>query len=101
MVAREFLRDAAQLQAVMGYVDGLAGVGIDARPDDVGMLAALLDVEDDGARLADQLQAALGAGDEVEILFAGEVVFLEVGIDGKGIEIFRGARSPSTARTIR
>jgi hypothetical protein len=42
----------------MVYLDGLAVVRIDAGPDDVAMLPPVLGVEDDGARLADQLQAA-------------------------------------------
>jgi hypothetical protein len=59
----------------MVNLDGLAVVRIDAGPDDVAMLPPVLGVEDDGARLADQLQAALRALDEIEILIAGGVLF--------------------------
>jgi len=51
--------------------------------------------EDDGARLADQLEAALGPGEQVEILRAGEVALSLVGVQRKTIEVLpalRGAR---------
>ena len=92
MVAGEFLRHGAQLQPVVGHLDGLAGAHVDAGPDRVAVFAAFLDVEDDGAGLADQLQAAFCPGDEIKVLLAGEVVFGEVRIDGQGIEIFAALR---------
>src|ERR1039457_1643462 len=50
VIAGELPRDGLQLEPVMVNVDGLGGVGIDARPDGVAMLPTVLDVEDDGAQ---------------------------------------------------
>src|ERR1017187_3441330 len=92
MIAGEFPRDGLQLQPVVVHVDGLAGVLIDARPDNMAMLTAFLDVEYDGAGLPYEFQAALGAGDEIKVLFTREVVFGQVRVDGHGIEIFAALR---------
>ena len=93
MVAREFLRDRAQLQPVVRDLDGFHFVGVDARPDRVAVFAqhavlVALFVEHDGARLADQLQAALGPLQQLKILFAGEAALRLVGIEGKAVEEF-------------
>jgi hypothetical protein len=92
VVLGELLRDRAQLEPVMVNVDGFIGVQLDAGPDGVAVLPAGLDVEDDGAGLPHQVQAALCACDEIEVLFAGEVVFGEIRIDGQGLEIFAALR---------
>jgi hypothetical protein len=73
MVAGELPRDHHQLVVVEGHVTGLAALGVDARPDDMAVLArdailVLLYMEDDRARLAGQPEAVLGAVDIIEIL---------------------------------
>ena len=84
----------------MRDLHGLHFVRVDARPDDVAVFAQVavlvaFFVEDDGARLADQLEAAFRAVDQVEILFAGEVALRLVGIERTGCKdfscILRGA----------
>ena len=76
MVAGELARDHHQLVVVEGHVTGLAALGVDARPDDMAVLArdavlVLLYMEDDRARLAGQPEAVLGAVDIIEILLLG------------------------------
>ena len=92
VIAGELPRDGLQLEPVMVNVDGLGGIGIDARPDGVAVLPAVLGVEHDGARLPYQIQAAFCSRDEIEVLFAGEVVFGQVRVDGQGIEKFAAFR---------
>ena len=74
----------------MGNGNGLDFVagGIDARPYDMPVLAAFLDVKHHGPRLADKFKAALGAGYQVEILFAGEGALGRVGIERKAVIVF-------------
>ena len=64
VIAGEFPRDRAQLEAVVRDLHGFHFVGVDARPDDVAVFArnavlVAFFVEDDGAGLADQLEAWL------------------------------------------
>ena len=90
MIAAELARDGAQLQAVMGYIDGLDFVAarIDARPYDMAVLAAfLVRLKHHGPRLADKFKAALGARYQVEILFAGEGALGRVGIERKAVVV--------------
>src|ERR1019366_1608737 len=51
-----------------------------------------LDVEHDGARLILESKGFFRAGDEVEILFAGQLALALIGIEGKGIEVFAAIR---------
>jgi len=53
----------------------------------MAVLPAILDVKDNGAGLPYQIEAVLGACDEIEVLFAGEAVFGQVRVDRQGIEI--------------
>jgi hypothetical protein len=64
-------------------LDGLAVVRIDAGPNDVAMLPPVLGVEDDGARLADQLRGPRTARD---FQCAGE------GNTSSPVEVFSRAR---------
>ena len=73
VLARELPRHHHQLLAVEGLVDGLAVLGVDARPDDVAVLAPVLDMKDDRARLAGEAELAFGAVDIVEILRPGQL----------------------------
>ncbi len=93
MVTREFLRDTAQLQPVVGNLHRLHAVGVDARPDGVAVFAQdavliPLLMEHHGARLANQLQAALGPLQQLKILFAGKASVGLVRIEGKAIKEF-------------
>ena len=72
MLPRELPRHHHQLLAVEGLVDRLAAFGVDPRPDHVAVLAAILDMEDDGARLIRKAELSLRAVDVVEILLPGE-----------------------------
>ena len=97
MVAGELARHHHQLVVVEGNVTGLAALGVDARPDDMAVLArdallVLLDVEDDRARLAGQPEALLGAVDVIEILLLGEPPLPLVGIDRQAVEVIGAPR---------
>ena len=72
MLARELPRHHHQLLAVEGLVDGLAVLGVDPRPDDVAVLAPVLDMEDDRPRLARKAELAFDAVDIVAILRPGQ-----------------------------
>ena len=98
VVAREFLRDRAQLQPVVGHLHGLHVVGVDAGPDGVAMFAqdavlVALFVEHDGAGLADQLQAALGPLQQLKVLFAGKTPVGLVRIEGEAVKEFLAPRA--------
>ena len=83
VIVGEFPRDGLQLELVMGNVYGLAGVGQDARPDDMAVLAAVpVDVKDDSAGLRGKSQFFLDALDQIEILRAGETALRWIRIDG-------------------
>ena len=67
MVAGELARHRHELFMVEGDVAGLAALHVDARPDDMAVLArdalpVLLDVEHDRARLAGQPEALFRRG---------------------------------------
>src|ERR1019366_7938075 len=63
--------------------------GVDARPDNMVVLAAVVvDVKDDSAGLAGKPQLFFGALDKIEILRAGEDALLGIGIDRQAVEIF-------------
>src|SRR5690348_341034 len=53
-------------------------------------MPVLLDVEDDGARLAGQPKALFGTLDVIEILLAGEPPLPLVGIDREAVEVIGG-----------
>ena len=77
MIARELARHRHELFIVVGDVTGLAPLHVDARPDDMAVLArhalpVLLDVEHDRAGLARQPEALFGAVDVIEILLLRE-----------------------------
>ena len=93
VVARELLYDRAKLQPVMGNLHRLHVFGVDARPDRVAVFArdavlVFFFVENHGARLADEFQAALGAFEKVKILLAGEAALRLVGIEGQAVKEF-------------
>src|SRR5665213_83229 len=97
MVAGELSRDHHQLVVVERHVTGLATLGVDARPDDMTVLArdailVLLYMEDDRARLAGQPEAVLGAVDIIEILLLGEPPLPLVGIDRQAVKIVAAPR---------
>jgi hypothetical protein len=97
MVAGELPRNHHQLVVVEGHVTGLATLGVDARPDDMTVLArdailVLLYMEDDRARLAGQPEAVLGAVDIIEILLLGEPPLPLVGIDRQAVKIVAAPR---------
>ena len=97
MVAGELARDRHELFMVEGDVTGLAALHVDARPDDMAVLArdalpVLLDVEHDRARLAGQPEALLGAVDVIEILLLGEPPLPLVGIDREAVEVIGAPR---------
>lgn len=97
VIAGEFLGDRAQLEPIMGNVNGLdlGTVAIDPRPDDMAVLAAVLvDVKDDSARLRGKSQLVSSALDQFEILRAGKAALRRIGIDGQAIEIFEAFRRP-------
>ena len=91
VIARELARHHHQLLVIEGLMDGLAVLGVDARPDDVAVLAPLLDVKDDRPRLAGEVELRLGAIDVVEILRAGQLALRRVGIDREAVEIIAAA----------
>ena len=91
VLACELPRHHHQLLAVEGLVDGLAAFGVDPRPDDVAVLAPVLDMKDDGARLARKAELAFGAVDVVEILLPGELSLRRIGIDREAVEIIAAA----------
>ena len=73
-------------------MNGLATVGVDPRPDDVAVLAPVLDMKDDSARLARKAELAFCAVDVIEILRPGERALRRVGIDREAVEIIAAAR---------
>ena len=91
MLPRELARDHHQLLAVEGLVDGFAVFGVDPRPDDMAVLAAVLDMEDDGARLAEEAELSFRAVDVVEILLPGERALRRIGIDREAVEVIAAA----------
>ena len=92
MIAREVLRNLSKLLAVVRHLHGLHFVQIDARPDDMAMIAAMLDMEDDGARLAGQTELFLGTIDKFVVKIAGKRSLTMVGIDGEGVQVFVALR---------
>ena len=91
MLARELTRHHHQLLAVEGLVDGFALFGVDPRPDDMAVLAAILDMKDDGARLSRKAELSFRAVDVVEILLPGEGTLRRVGIDREAVEVIAAA----------
>ena len=91
MLARELPRHHHQLLAVERLVDGLAVLGVDARPDDMAVLAPVLDMEDDRPRLAREAELALGAVDIVAVLRPGQLPLRRIGIDREAVEIIAAA----------
>ena len=87
-----FLRDGAKFLMVVRELHGLHFLGVDARPDDVVMFAAVLDVNDDGAGLAGKAELVFGAPDEIVIVLAVEGALRVVGIEGQRIEILDALR---------
>ncbi len=64
MVAGEFLSDLAKLQPVMRNMHGLGFFAIDARPNNMVVLSAVVvDVKDDSVRLPGEPQLFSGALD--------------------------------------
>ena len=97
MIARELARHGHELFIVVGDVTGLAALHVDARPDDMAVLArhalpVLLDVEHDRARLAGQPEALFGAVDVIEILLLREPPLPLVGVDREAVEVIGAAR---------
>ena len=87
VIARELARHHHQLLVIEGLMHGLAVLGVDARPDNVAVLATLLDVKDDRPRLAGEVELSLSAIDIIEILRAGQLALRRVGIDREAVEI--------------
>lgn len=74
-----------QFPAIMGHVDRLHLGTVNARPDDMAMLALVLDVKDHGARLTVQSQLVFDGLDGLDILLPRER-FRRV--DGQAVERF-------------
>jgi len=91
MVAGKLARDHHQLVTIKGLVDGFAGPRINARPDDLTMLAPVLDVEHEGAGLARHAERFLDAVGVVEILIAAEMPLTQIGIDREAVEVIPAA----------
>ena len=97
MIAGELARHRHELFMVEGNVAGLAALHVDARPDDVAVLAGsalpvLLDVKHDRARLARQSEALLRPVDVFEILLSGEPPLPLVGVDREAVEVIGASR---------
>ena len=80
----------------MGNLDRLHFCSVDARPDGVAVFAqgpvlVAFFVKNHGTRLADQLQAALGAGEKFKILLAGQMALLLIRAKGKAVKEFLAA----------
>ena len=90
----------------MRDLHGFHFVRVDARPDDVAVfprnavLVAFF-VEDDGAGLADQLEASFGAVDQLDILLAGQMPLRLVGIEREAVEVLLALRAAGLRRPFR
>jgi hypothetical protein len=58
---------------------GLAVLGVDARPDNVAVLATLLDVKDNRPRLSGEIELRFNAIDIIEILRTGQLALRRIG----------------------
>ena len=65
--------------------------GVDPRPDDMAVLAAVLDMKDDSARLIRKAELSFGATDVVEILLPAEGLLRRIGIDREAVEVIAAA----------
>src|SRR5690606_18538350 len=70
-----------------GEMDGLFVLVVDARPDDMAMLPAVLDVVDDGPRLAFKPERFLHPVDIVHVLRPRQLTLPEVRVDREAVEI--------------
>ncbi len=68
-------------------MDGLFRLPVDARPDDMAVLAAVLDMEHHGPRLAFETELAFDPLRVVEILRPCQLL-TRLGVDGQAVEIF-------------
>ena len=93
VVAGIFLRDGAKFLVVVRERHGFHFFGVDARPDDVAVLAPVFDVNNDGAGLVAETEHVFGAADEIVIVLAVERALRVVRIDGERVEILDALRS--------
>jgi hypothetical protein len=74
----------------MGHMDRPHAVDIDARPDDMAMLAPVLDMKDNGARLVGETKPVLDGLDRLVILLARQ---RRRRVDGQAVKRLRCPRS--------
>lgn len=72
VIAGEAARHLHQLVTIEGLVDSALPVGISARPDNMAVLTALLDVEDDSARLIFEAECLFSARDVALAFFLAQ-----------------------------
>gem|GEM_PF-6111313 len=83
--------DTHQLVTIKCQVNRFLMIRVNARPDDMAVLASFLDMEHDGAWLVTQPQHLLGAMNVIHVLVAGERTLCRVWVNREAVEILLAA----------